>query len=100
MSCGVGPRHGLDPALLWRRSAATALIRLLAWEPPYATGIGLKRQKKKKKKKKEVIEANLQLASLLQIVVPEVYSVLEPSSSKRMQRHEHKLRHESHVYLK
>ena len=52
MSCGVGHRHGLDPALLWLwcRPAATALIVPLAWEPPYATGAALKRQKKKKKK--------------------------------------------------
>ena len=42
-----------DPALLWlwRRLAATALIRLLAWEPSYATGAALKRQKTKDKKK-------------------------------------------------
>ena len=41
---------------LWRRPAATAPIRLLAWEPPYATGAALektKRQKDKKKKKKK-----------------------------------------------
>ena len=40
MSCGVGRRHGSDPALLWlwRRLAATAPIRPLAWEPPYAAG--------------------------------------------------------------
>ena len=39
-SCGVGRRHGSDPALLWlwRRPAATAPIRHLAWEPPYAAG--------------------------------------------------------------
>ena len=39
-----------DPALLslWHRPAATALIQSLAWEPPYATGAALKRQKKKK----------------------------------------------------
>jgi len=38
MSRGVGCRCGLDPALLWLwcRLAATALIRPLAWEPPYA----------------------------------------------------------------
>jgi len=30
---------------------ATALTRPLAWEPPYATGMALKRQKKKKKKR-------------------------------------------------
>jgi len=57
MNCGVGLRHGSDPALLWLwcRLAATAPIRPLAWEPPYTTGAALekaKRQKKKKKKKK------------------------------------------------
>ena len=51
MGCGVGHRHGLDPALLWlwRRPEATALIRPLAWEPPRAAGEALERQKKKKK---------------------------------------------------
>ena len=38
---------------LWCRPAATALIGLLAWEPPYASGVALKRQKKKKKKRKQ-----------------------------------------------
>ena len=55
MSCGIGCRHGSDPALL----VATAPIRPLAWEPPYAAGAALekaKRQKKKKKKKKECVE--------------------------------------------
>ena len=39
-----------DLALLWLwcRPAATAPIRPLAWEPPYATGVALKRQKEKK----------------------------------------------------
>ena len=39
VSCGVGRRRGLDPALLWLwcRPAATALIGPLAWEAPYAT---------------------------------------------------------------
>ena len=48
MSCGVGCRCGSDPALLWLwyRPAATVLIWPLAWEPPYATGEGLKRQNK------------------------------------------------------
>ena len=55
MSC-VGGRRSSDPALLWlwHRPVATALIRPLAWEPPYAVGVALekaKRQKKKKKKK-------------------------------------------------
>ena len=40
-----------DPELLWLWQAATALIRLLAWEPPYASGVAPKRPKKKKKKK-------------------------------------------------
>ena len=40
MSCGR--RRGLGPALLWRRPAATALVRPLAWEPPYAAGEALK----------------------------------------------------------
>ena len=50
MRCGVGRRHGLDPALLWlwRRPAAVALIRPLVWEPPYATGAALKKKKKDK----------------------------------------------------
>ena len=38
-----------DPVLLWRSLAATAPIRPLAWEPPYASGVTLKRQKRKKK---------------------------------------------------
>ena len=53
MSCGVALRRSSDLALLWLwcRPAATALTRPLAWEPPYATGAALKRQKGKKKKK-------------------------------------------------
>ena len=55
MSCGVGHIHGSDPSLLWLwdRLAAVAPIRPLAWEPPYASGVALKRQKTKKKKKKK-----------------------------------------------
>ena len=44
MSCGIGCNCGSDLALhppIWP----------LAWEPPYATGMTLKRQKKKKKSK-------------------------------------------------
>ena len=54
MSCGVGCRRGLDLVLLWlwHRLVVTALIRPLAWEPPYAAGAALKKTKKKKKKKK------------------------------------------------
>ena len=55
MSFGVGHRCGSDLALLWVwcRLAATARIRPLAWEPPYATGAALKRKKKKERKKKK-----------------------------------------------
>ena len=47
MSCAVDCRRGLDPVLLWLwyRLAAAALIQPLAWEPPYAVGTALKRQK-------------------------------------------------------
>ena len=50
MSYGVGYRQGLDPALLWlwHRPVAIAPIRPLAWEPPCAIAVGLKRQKHKK----------------------------------------------------
>jgi len=56
VSCGVGHRRGSDPALLWlwHRLAATAPIRPLAWETPYALGASqemAKRQKKKKQNK-------------------------------------------------
>ena len=56
MSCGVGRRRGLDPALLWlwRRLAATALIQPLAWEPPYAIGAAQEMVKRPKKKKNKV----------------------------------------------
>ena len=52
MICGVCCRRGLDLALLWLwcRPAATALIRPLAWESPYAAGAALEKTKKKKKK--------------------------------------------------
>ena len=55
MSCDVGRRRGSDPALLWLWCwpAAVALIRLLAWETPYAVGVAQKKTKDKKKKKKK-----------------------------------------------
>ena len=51
MSCGVGCRHGSDLMLLWLwyRLVSTALIRPLAWEPTYAMGAALEKDKKKKK---------------------------------------------------
>ena len=57
MSYGVGHRCSSDPTLLWlwHRPAVTALIQLLAWEPLYAAGVALKRQKTKKKAVKGLI---------------------------------------------
>ena len=42
-----------DPPLLWlrRRPVATAPIRPLAWEPPYATGAALEKTKRPPPKK-------------------------------------------------
>ena len=53
LSCGVGRRRGSDPALLWlwHRLEATAQIRPLAWEPPYAAGTAQEMAKRKKKKR-------------------------------------------------
>ena len=44
MRCGVGYRCSSDLVLLWlwRKPAAAALIRPLAWELPYAEGAALK----------------------------------------------------------
>ena len=55
MNYGVDFRRGSDPALLWlwRRLAATALIRPLAWEPPYVAGGAQEMEKDKKKQKKK-----------------------------------------------
>ena len=54
MSCGVGRRSGLDLALLWLwyRLEAVALIRPLAWEPPYVAGEAVKSKKKKKERER------------------------------------------------
>ena len=51
VSCGVGCRHGSDPALLWlwHRPTAIALIRPLAWELPYVVDAALKSKKIKNK---------------------------------------------------
>ena len=44
MSCDIDCRHGLD--LVWLCLASTAPTGPLAWEPPYATGVALKRPEK------------------------------------------------------
>ena len=47
--CGIGCRRGSDPVWLWLwyRPAPTALMRPLAWEPPYAPCEALKSKKQK-----------------------------------------------------
>ena len=64
MSCGVGFRCSSDPAFLWLwcRPVATAPIRPLAWELPYAEGAALEKAKKqnnnnKKKDRAEVLSS-------------------------------------------
>ena len=51
--CRLQPqlRTHIAVAVAWAGGAA-ALIRPLAWEPPYTVGAALKRTKKKKKEKK------------------------------------------------
>ena len=57
MSCCVAYRRSSDLVLLWLwcRLAATPLIRPLPWEPPYAAGVAIKRQKTNKKQTKTYI---------------------------------------------
>ena len=45
----------IDAAQIWHRPAATAPIQTLAWEPPYAMGVALKKTKDKRQKKKKKI---------------------------------------------
>ena len=60
MSCGVGCGHGLNPALLWLWCgwAATAPIRSLSWEPPYAAGAALEKTRGKKKNIHIILNVN------------------------------------------
>ena len=73
MSCGVGRRHGTDPALLWLwcRVAATALIRPLVWELPCAANMALKRPKKKKK---QLLSYGRQCGSLCILLSPQHFN--------------------------
>ena len=66
MSCGVGHRHGSDLVLLWLwcRLAAVALIKPLAWEPIYAMGAALKKEKKFLKNQNLKRQKNIWLPSL------------------------------------
>ena len=62
MSCGAGCRRDSDPVVLWlwRGLEATAPIRPLALEPPYAAGAAQEMAKREeKRKKKEKFYANI-----------------------------------------
>ena len=78
MSCGVGWRRGSDPALLWlwHRPVATAPIRPLAWEPPYAAEAAQRNSKKDQKKKK-----NKKIKILLMQELPWGHSRNDPTRS-------------------
>ena len=69
----------MDPVLLclWYRHAAVAPIPPLAWEPPYASGTALKRQKRQKKKKKK------RIAQVFRDKRPCVYNLFSNRSEKR-----------------
>ena len=58
MSYGVGSRCSLDPTLLWLwcRLVAAALIKPLAWGPPYAVGTALNKQTNKQTNKYSELE--------------------------------------------
>ena len=70
--CKLQMRIGSALLWLWCRPAATAPIRPLAREPPYATGAAVKRQKEKEKRKGSPIERlwALECVSYLQISRP------------------------------
>ena len=78
MSSGVGCRRVSDPLLLWLwcRLVATAPIRSLAWEPPYAEGAALektkrqinKQTKNKNKSSKEIVEKETVIYKILFLV--------------------------------
>ena len=61
MSCSVGCRRGSDPLLLWlwHRPAATAPIRPLGWESPYAAGAAQEMAKRLKKKRRSPCDNEL-----------------------------------------
>ena len=96
MSCGVGHRCGQYLALvwLWCRPVATAPIRPLAWEPPYATDVALKRQKRKKNLMKEIKPPQEEhtynfkklLIILVALILEQEFLNLRKSPHKKLQR--------------
>ena len=82
VSCGVGRRRGSDPTLLWPwcRLAATAPIRLLAWEPPYAAGAAQEMAKRQKKEKKQ--SSNSRMWDNLQNTRPGLFKTVNITRKK------------------
>ena len=54
---------------LWCRPAPTALIRLIAWEPPYAMNAALEKAKRPKKKPKLSHKWNCSVYDLLRLAL-------------------------------
>ena len=86
MSYGVDRKRGSYPTLLcpWCRPAATALIRPLAWEPPYAMGAAQengKKTKTKNKQKKKLFEPALWNPG--KVIEAEAYSLKTRNGSHR-----------------
>ena len=80
LSC-AGHRLGLDPKWLWHRPMATAPIRPLAWESPYAAVAAQEMAKKKKRQKTKkksnawhIIRAGYVFATM--IIMASVYNFL------------------------
>ena len=58
----------------WCRLAAATVIQPLAWQPPYAVGVALKRQKDKKKKKNKTLKHNfIQFVKSPYVIITKVY---------------------------
>ena len=84
MSCGVGCRLSYDHELLWlwRRQVATATIRPLAWEPPYAAGSCPRKGKKTKKTKQKKKEDTNELIYKTEIDSPTANKVMVTQGQK------------------
>ena len=75
MTCGVSHRWGYDLVLLqlWHRLAAVAPTGPLAWEPPYAMGVALKKQTNKQKKQLSDYETII-LLEIISVIYKTIYS--------------------------
>ena len=81
MSCGIGHRRGMGPALLWLwcGPAAAALIGPLAWEPPHATGMALEKAKRHKRKN-TIVELYYLIVQLHSLIILIINSLMERKS--------------------